>query len=143
MVSRFLDSSPAPTSKQSVSRASFLRFYPTTCSRWSSPSQPCRSTVMARSIGRHCSRSALPDPTDPASDCALTSHSETPMETYTRFLLRHRFTVLAVVFATLLVSVWLARDVRIRFQYRDFYTYDGNPQLPIFDAYHRDFGDPG
>ena len=58
-------------------------------------------------------------------------------------MLRHRALWLLVLSASVLVSLFAARRVRIGFQYRDFYAYPGNPELAVFDRYSDYFGDPG
>jgi predicted RND superfamily exporter protein len=62
--------------------------------------------------------------------------------TFFRFLLRHRRAALVLQGALLAVAAFSARRTEVRFQYRDFYSYAGNPQLPKYEEYHRVFGDP-
>jgi predicted RND superfamily exporter protein len=59
-----------------------------------------------------------------------------------RFLLRHRRVALAIEVALLVAAAVSARRTEVRFQYRDFYSYAGNPQLPKYEEYHQVFGDP-
>jgi predicted RND superfamily exporter protein len=64
------------------------------------------------------------------------------MNAWIRLLLRHRVVVAAILLASFGLAVWTARTVRIRFVYRDFYDYPGNPHIPLFNKYTQDFGDP-
>jgi predicted RND superfamily exporter protein len=64
------------------------------------------------------------------------------MRALVALLLRHRWKALAVQLGLLAAAAWSARSIELRFQYRDFYSYPGNPQLPKYEEYHRIFGDP-
>lgn len=64
------------------------------------------------------------------------------MKRVVRFLLRHRRAMLGVHAAVLAIAAYSARRVLVRFQYRDFYAYPGNPQLPKYEEFHRVFSDP-
>jgi predicted RND superfamily exporter protein len=64
------------------------------------------------------------------------------MKAFIRALLRRRALVLILLVATLGVASWSALRIQIRFQFRDFYDYPGNPQMPLFSRYGHEFGDP-
>jgi predicted RND superfamily exporter protein len=59
-----------------------------------------------------------------------------------RWLLRHRLPVVLVLLASLAVAVRSALTLDVRFQFRDFYDYPGNPDMAVFNRYSADFGDP-
>jgi predicted RND superfamily exporter protein len=59
-----------------------------------------------------------------------------------RFILRHRGFVLGAIVVLLGLSVYSARRLRLQFQFRDFYDYPANPDLPDFKRANQDFGDP-
>jgi predicted RND superfamily exporter protein len=58
------------------------------------------------------------------------------------WMVRRRALSLAVLALTLLVSGYWATKIQVRFQYRDFYAYPANKDLPTFDRYSAQFGDP-
>lgn len=64
------------------------------------------------------------------------------MAAFVRLVLRHRWTVLALILATAVIAGWSARRVRFQFQFRDFYDYPSNPDLPALQRANADFGDP-
>lgn len=43
--------------------------------------------------------------------------------------------------ASVIVALWPARTIELRFQYRDFYDYPGNPGVRRIQEYNRHFGD--
>ena len=59
------------------------------------------------------------------------------------FLLRHRAAAFALLLGSLAVSAFSAAKIQVRFSFRDFYAYAGNPDYATFDRYTQDFGDPG
>jgi predicted RND superfamily exporter protein len=59
-----------------------------------------------------------------------------------RFLLRRRAIVLPLLLVSVALAGWSATQIRVRFQYRDFYDYPGNPDMPLFARYNQEFGDP-
>jgi predicted RND superfamily exporter protein len=59
------------------------------------------------------------------------------------FLLRHRLANALLIVASVAASLYAARSLEVRFQYRDFYEYAGNPRLPLMTRYSQEFGDPG
>jgi predicted RND superfamily exporter protein len=65
------------------------------------------------------------------------------LASWIRFLLRHRVAASVVLVLSLAAAVVSALRIQVRFQYRDFYDYPKNPDLPTFDKYTADFGDPG
>jgi predicted RND superfamily exporter protein len=60
-----------------------------------------------------------------------------------QLLLRHRLATALVLLASIAVSAYAARNIEIRFQYKDLYDYPGNPRLPLLARYTEEFGDPG
>lgn len=60
-----------------------------------------------------------------------------------RFLLRHRLWVGALILLSVVACAYEARKIEVRFQYKDFYEYPGNPRLPLLNRYSEEFGDPG
>lgn len=58
-------------------------------------------------------------------------------------LLRHRLVAGLLIVLSIGVSLHAAREIQVRFQWRDFYEYEGNPRLPLLTRYTEDFGDPG
>ncbi|MEY2936064.1 MAG: hypothetical protein RL033_6813 [Pseudomonadota bacterium] len=57
--------------------------------------------------------------------------------------LRHRVIAGLLLLASIGVSLYAARSIEVRFQYKDFYSYEGNPRLPLLEQYSKEFGDPG
>lgn len=64
------------------------------------------------------------------------------MKTYIRWLLAHRRLASALLIASMALSLFAARKLQIQFQFRDFYDYPGNAQLPMFKQDTNEFGDP-
>lgn len=64
------------------------------------------------------------------------------MAAFIRTLLRHRTLAAVAVLLSMGTAVYLVKDLQIRFQYRDFYDYPGNPQLATFKRNNELFGDP-
>jgi len=60
-----------------------------------------------------------------------------------QLLLRHRLVAALLILASVVASAYAARTIEVRFQYRDFYEYEGNPRLPLLTRYTEEFGDPG
>lgn len=58
-------------------------------------------------------------------------------------LLRHRLVAGLLIVFSIAASLYAARTIEVRFQWRDFYEYEGNPRLPLLTRYTDDFGDPG
>lgn len=58
-------------------------------------------------------------------------------------LLRRRVLVLALLGASVVGSLFMARHIQFRFQYSDFYDHPRNARMPLLRAYHAKFGDPG
>jgi hypothetical protein len=58
------------------------------------------------------------------------------------FLLRHPWTSIVFIAVSLGLAGYAARTIEVRFQYRDFYDYPGNPSVPLLDRYYAEFGDP-
>jgi predicted RND superfamily exporter protein len=48
-----------------------------------------------------------------------------------------------LIVVSVVASVYAARTIQVRFQYKDFYEYEGNPRLPLLTQYTQEFGDPG
>jgi predicted RND superfamily exporter protein len=61
----------------------------------------------------------------------------------TTALLRHRAISIALLLVSVVLSALGASKIQVRFSFRDFYAYDGNPDYSRFDRYTHDFGDPG
>jgi predicted RND superfamily exporter protein len=59
-----------------------------------------------------------------------------------QFLVRHRWATVAVILASMGIAAYGARTIQVRFQYRDFYDYQGNPRVPLLDRSNAEFGDP-
>ena len=59
-----------------------------------------------------------------------------------QFMLRHRLVAGLLILLSVIASVYAARNIEVRFQYKDFYEYPGNPRLPLLTQYTQDFGDP-
>jgi hydrophobe/amphiphile efflux-3 (HAE3) family protein len=59
-----------------------------------------------------------------------------------QFLVRRPWTTLAFIAMSVGLAGYAARTIRVRFQYRDFYDYPGNPNVPLLDRYYAEFGDP-
>ncbi|HEY6561948.1 MAG TPA: MMPL family transporter, partial [Polyangiaceae bacterium] len=57
--------------------------------------------------------------------------------------LRHRGISIAILVASILLSLASASRVRLGFQFRDGYAYPGSPHYPALERYSREFGDPG
>lgn len=64
------------------------------------------------------------------------------MAAYIRFILGHRALTAAVLLVLLGLAMFSARTIRLRFQYRDFFDYPANPNLPLFKEDNEEFGDP-
>lgn len=60
-----------------------------------------------------------------------------------QLLLRHRLVAACLILLSVAASVYSARSIQVRFQYKDFYEYPGNPRLPLLQQYTKEFGDPG
>jgi predicted RND superfamily exporter protein len=60
-----------------------------------------------------------------------------------QLLLRHRLLAGLLILLSVIASVYAARRIEVRFQYKDFYEYEGNPRLPLLKRYTEEFGDPG
>jgi uncharacterized protein len=60
-----------------------------------------------------------------------------------QLLLRHRLASALLILMSVGASLYAARQIEIRFQYKDFYEYEGNPRLPLLRQYTQEFGDPG
>jgi predicted RND superfamily exporter protein len=60
-----------------------------------------------------------------------------------QLLLKHRLAAGLLILLSLVASVYAARTIEVRFQYKDFYDYPGNPRLPLMARYSHEFGDPG
>lgn len=60
-----------------------------------------------------------------------------------QLLLKHRLVAGLLILVSLVASVYAARTIEVRFQYKDFYDYPGNPRLPLMARYSQEFGDPG
>lgn len=58
-------------------------------------------------------------------------------------LLRHRLAAALLILISVAASAYSARSIQVRFQYKDFYEYEGNPRLPLLQQYTKEFGDPG
>jgi predicted RND superfamily exporter protein len=61
---------------------------------------------------------------------------------FIRMLLRHRTLAAAGVLVSMGAALYVAKDLQIRFQYRDFYDYPANPNLATFKRDNELFGDP-
>ncbi|HET9957404.1 MAG TPA: MMPL family transporter [Polyangiaceae bacterium] len=64
------------------------------------------------------------------------------MTRFIRFILKYRALVGALLVLSVVVSLYAARTIRARFQFRDFYDYPGNTELPLFRQDIDQFGDP-
>ncbi|MEY2884530.1 MAG: hypothetical protein RL490_2254, partial [Pseudomonadota bacterium] len=62
---------------------------------------------------------------------------------FVQAMLRRRALAFAVLLCTLGVAAYWAAKIRVRFQYRDFYSYPANKDFPAFERYSKEFGDPG
>lgn len=60
-----------------------------------------------------------------------------------QLLLRHRLATGLLILLSVAASLYAARSIEVRFQYKDFYEYEGNPRLPLLRQYTEEFGDPG
>ena len=60
-----------------------------------------------------------------------------------QLLLRHRLAAALLILLSVVACARSARSIQVRFQYKDFYEYPGNPRLPLLQQYTKDFGDPG
>src|SRR6185436_16522397 len=60
-----------------------------------------------------------------------------------QLLLRHRLVAALLILISVVASAYSARSIQVRFQYKDFYEYPGNPRLPLLQQYTKEFGDPG
>src|SRR3954447_12492693 len=65
------------------------------------------------------------------------------MQMIMRWVLRHRRAMLGLILAVTAVAAWSAMRIQIRFAFRDFFDYPGNPAVPVIDRYHDEFEDPG
>lgn len=59
-----------------------------------------------------------------------------------RWILNHRAIVLLALALSLALSVFSARTIRLRFQFRDFYDYSRSPETELFRRDSQQFGDP-
>ena len=59
-----------------------------------------------------------------------------------RWIVRRRYLVLAVVVVACAFAAYSARRIQIRFAFRDFFDYHGNPDVTTIDRYHKYFEDP-
>lgn len=64
------------------------------------------------------------------------------MTEFIRFVLRRRWAVSALLLASLALSLYSARTIESRFQFRDFYDYPANPHVELFKQDNAEFGDP-
>jgi predicted RND superfamily exporter protein len=60
-----------------------------------------------------------------------------------RLMLRHRVIAGLLLLLSVVAAAYQARTIEVRFQYKDFYDYPGNPRLPLLNRYSEEFGDPG
>lgn len=60
-----------------------------------------------------------------------------------QLMLRHRLVAGLLILLSVAASLYTARSIEVRFQYKDFYEYEGNPRLPLLQQYTQEFGDPG
>ena len=77
-----------------------------------------------------------------SEDRVIALQSRSLLSEFLRFLLRHRMAVMVLVGISLGLAAWSARRIEVRFQYRDFYDYPGNKDMPLFSKYSEEFGDP-
>ncbi len=68
--------------------------------------------------------------------------AEMVAERMVRFVLAHRRAFVAIILVSIAGALFSARNIRIRFTFRDFYDYPGNPDVPLLDRYEKEFGDP-
>jgi predicted RND superfamily exporter protein len=59
-----------------------------------------------------------------------------------QLLLRHRLVAGLLILISVAASAYAARSIEVRFAWRDFYEYEGNPRLPLLSRYTEEFGDP-
>ncbi len=59
-----------------------------------------------------------------------------------RGILDHRRAVLALLALSLAAALFSARNISVRFTFRDFFDHPGNPRVALLDRYEREFGDP-
>ncbi len=59
-----------------------------------------------------------------------------------RWILKWRRFVLLVILLASAVAVYSARNIEIRFAFRDFFDFPGNPEVATIDRYHDYFEDP-
>lgn len=64
------------------------------------------------------------------------------MVRFISWLLAHRVAAILVLCVSVAAGLYAARNIEVRFQFRDFYEYATNPNLPVFKQYSDDFGDP-
>src|SRR5260221_13913408 len=64
------------------------------------------------------------------------------MTSFLRSLLRHRVAATLAIAASVLVSLVVARNIGVRFQYSDFYEYPGSSGVPLLRQHYAEFGDP-
>jgi predicted RND superfamily exporter protein len=63
------------------------------------------------------------------------------MKSFLRAWIERPRLALGLIALSCFACLWLSRDIRMRFQYRDFYDYPGNPGVQTLREYNRDFGD--
>jgi predicted RND superfamily exporter protein len=61
---------------------------------------------------------------------------------FIRFVLRHRALITALIVVASALAMVATRNLRIRFQFRDFFDYPANQDLPAFKEDNEEFGDP-
>ncbi|HYQ26850.1 MAG TPA: MMPL family transporter [Polyangiaceae bacterium] len=61
---------------------------------------------------------------------------------YLRWLLRHRAMMAGILCLSIGLSLASARRIRFQFQFRDFFDYPANVDLPLFRQDNEEFGDP-
>jgi predicted RND superfamily exporter protein len=64
------------------------------------------------------------------------------MERVIRLIVRHRLAIGALLLISLGAATWSALRLEVRFQFRDFFDYPGNPDVAVLDRYSAEFGDP-
>ncbi|MEY4549237.1 MAG: hypothetical protein RL685_5432 [Pseudomonadota bacterium] len=60
-----------------------------------------------------------------------------------QLMLRHRSVAVFLILVSVVASGYAARNIEIRFQYKDLYDHPHNPRLPLLTRYSEEFGDPG
>jgi predicted RND superfamily exporter protein len=62
---------------------------------------------------------------------------------YVRWLLRHRLAATLLLVASVGLAAYAARAIRLNFDAKYLYEYEGNPAVPLLEKYYAQFGDPG